>query len=155
MILNSRSLKSAIVVAATLVAGVAVADQQYLIESELWLEGRLTEVPVMIVASGEAASMSPLTGSGEPQWRLEIEVERAAEHLMSPGDALWIHVSVRRKTDDEWEHLTDTILGVPEGERATLSIVDGGIEATPENSDLYLRVRTSRLRPLEESPQAP
>lgn len=145
MKLKSSIFKSAILITAALVVSAAIADQQYLIESELWLEGRSTEVPVMIVAAGEPASINPLTAVSESQWRLEIEVEKAAEHLMSPHDALWIHVSVHRKTDDEWEHLTDSILGVPEGETATLSVVDGDTEATPENSDLYLRVRTSRL----------
>ena len=147
MKLKSGIVKSAILITAALVVSAAIADQQYLVESELWLEGRSTVVPVIIVAAGDPASISPLTTESEPQWRLEIEVERAAEHLMSPQDALWIHVSVHRKTDDEWEHLTDSILGVPEGEIATLSVVDGDIEPTPENSDLYLRVRTSRLLP--------
>lgn len=132
--------------AAVLLFSTAAVAEQFLVEAELWLDGERHDVPVMIVTAEEAASVSPLADSSMLQWRLDVEVERAAEHMMAPDNALWVHVGIHHKIDGEWEHLTDSILGVPEGETAILSVVDGDAEASPETSAVYLRIKTSRLR---------
>ena len=124
----------------------AVSAEQYLVEAELWLDGELQGTPSMIVAAGSPASISRGDLEQDAIWRLEIEVEPAASHILSPGDALWIHVGLHQKIDGEWEHLADSMLGVPEGQTATFSVVDGDVESSPENAAVYLRIKTSRLR---------
>jgi ribosomal protein S4 len=138
-------------VVAVLFFSTAAAAEQFLVEAELWLDGERYDVPVMIVTPDEVSTMSPLADSSRLQWRLDVEVERADDHMMAPDNALWVHVGIHQKIDGEWEHLTDSILGVPEGETAILSVVDGDAEAhpeaSPETSAVYLRIKTSRLRP--------
>jgi hypothetical protein len=135
--------------AAALLISSAAAAEQFVVEAELWLAGEKHAAPTLIVAAGSPASVSRGDEDGSELWRLEVEVERAESHILSPGDALWVHVGVHQKIDGEWEHLLDSILGVPEGQTATLSVVDGDAEATPETAEVYLRLKTSRLRPAE------
>jgi hypothetical protein len=127
----------------------AVAAEQYLVEIELWLDGEQQGTPALVVEAGSMASISRGDVESDEVWRLEIEVEPADSHILSPGDALWVHVGVHQKIDGEWEHLADSILGVPEGQTATFSVVDGEAESTPETAAVYLRIKTSRMRPAE------
>ena len=138
-----------LVLMAALVFSAASQAGQYLIEAELWLDGIKQGTPSLIVQAGEPASIARMDTEGEDLWRLEVEVELAESHILNPGDALWLHVGLHQQIDGEWEHITDTILGVPEGQVATLSVVDGDAEASPETAAVYLRIKTSKMRPAE------
>lgn len=126
-----------------------VLAEQYLIEAELWLDGEKQGTPTLVVNAGSPASIARLDDDGSDSWRLEVEVESADSHILSPGDALWVNVSVHQSVNGRWEHLADSILGVPEGQTATLSVVDGDAESSPETAAVYLRIKTSRMRPAE------
>lgn len=130
-----------------LVTGAVQADEpRYLIEMELWLHGEQAGTPTMIVEAGEPANIE--VGGDDHAWRIEVEVERPAASEAAPEGAIWLHVAVQEKSEGEWDHLADSILGVPEGELATLSVVEGEVaEPGPANSLVYLTARTSRLRP--------
>jgi hypothetical protein len=123
--------------------------EEYLIEAELWLNGVQQGTPTLIVEPGQPASIARTDTDGEAMWRLEVEVEAADSHILSPGDALWLQVAIHQHIDGEWEHITDAMLGVPEGQYATLSVVDDDAEASPESAAVYLRIKTSKLRPAE------
>ncbi len=133
--------------ACVLLLGTAQADEgnRFLIEFELWLHGEKQGEPSMIVEAGQPGSME--VGGAEHRWRIEVEVERLAAHEYAPGDALWLHLAVHEQIDGKWEELADTMLGVPEGQPATLSVLDGQVdEPSPERSIVFLRATTSRLQ---------
>ncbi len=121
--------------------------EQFLVEAELWIDGEQRGTPTLIIDAGESASME--VDDGTAAWRLEVEVERPAGIDMAPAGSLWLHIGVHQQSEGEWQHLADSILGVPEGETATLSVVDGDAPATPELAAVYLRVKTSRMRRAE------
>jgi hypothetical protein len=140
------------IAACVLSLGTAQADDgdRFLIDFELWLYGETQGEPRMIVVAGQPASME--VGGAAHHWRIEVEVERPAAHEYAPGDALWLHLAVHEQVEGEWEVLADTMLGVPEGQPATLSVVEGEVdEPSPENSLVFLRATTSRLTPGEMS----
>ena len=123
-------------------------ETHFLIEMELWLHGEQHGAPSVIVEAATPASIEQ--SNDQTGWRIEIEVEKPAAHEQAPGDALWLHVGVHEKIDGEWDLLADTILGVPEGQSATMSVVEGEVsDPSPENSVVYLRATTSRLQPGE------
>lgn len=137
-----------LVLAAVLAFSSALAREQFLVESELWIDGQLRGTPVMVVDAGQPAMMSHLDDQewvNHDTWRLEVEVEPDSDRL-SPVQTYWVSVAIQHLVDGHWEYLADSIMGVPEGEPATLSVVDDGQEPTPESARLYLRLRTSRLR---------
>lgn len=133
--------------AGVLLLGAVQADDdpaRFLIEMELWLHGEQAGTPSMIVVAGQPASIQ--VGGDVRTWRIEAEVEIPAVHEYAPGDALWLHLAVHEQVEGEWEVLADTMLGVPEGRSATLSVVEGEVEeALPDNSLVFLRATTSRL----------
>lgn len=130
----------------TLLAGNVLAEERFLIEVELWLQGEKHGEPIMVVTAGEEASISRTDEAGEEGWRLTVEVERPGRQEGAPFGALWLHVGVHQLLDGTWEHLADSILGVPEGQAATLSVVEGEVERPgPENSIVFLTARTSRV----------
>lgn len=129
----------------------ALAEERFLVEMELWLNGEKHGTPMVIVPAGEEASVSQVSKDGETGWRIELEVEEPAAYEQAPGNALWLHFGIQEKIEGEWEHLADTMMGVPEGRTATMSVVEGEVgEATPDNSIVYLTAKTSRLRPGEK-----
>ncbi len=132
--------------------GVAQAEDRpasFLIDFELWLHGEEQGSPRMIVEAGEPASMER-GGDADRHWRIEVEVERPAAYEQAPGNALWLQLAVYEQVDGDWELLADTMLGVPEGQPATLTVVDGEVdEPSPESSLVFLRATTSRLQPGE------
>ena len=130
----------------------AAAEQRYLVEAELWLDGVQRGTPSLLISANTEASLE--TGDDETGWRLELEVEPVDDDY-APANALWVHVTVHQRTDGIWEHLVDSIVGVPEGEVATVSVVDGDADARPETAAVYLRLRTRRHVPEEADAAAP
>jgi len=125
--------------------GMAQANDQFVVESELWIEGQVHEVPVMIVTAGEPAMVSRKEDLGEERWRLEIELEPDGDAL-SPVPTHWVSVAIQQFSDGEWEFLADSILGVPEGQVATLSVDEGDVsDPSPENSMVFMNIGVSRL----------
>ena len=116
-------------------------DDQFLVEAELWIDGVQRGSPRLLIASGIEADVM-VAGPNEV-WRLTVEVE-PVEDAYAPANTLWLHLAVHQRTVEDWDHLADSLLGVPAGEWATLSVVDGDAESTPETAAVYLRVRTSR-----------
>ncbi|MGY6555388.1 MAG: hypothetical protein ACXIUM_12805 [Wenzhouxiangella sp.] len=117
------------------------AEKFFDVEAELWIEGVQRGTPSLRVAAHSEARLE--TGDADERWRLEIEVE-PVDDLYAPVNTLWVHVAVHHLIDGHWDHLLDSIVGVPEGEVATLSVVDGGAAATPATAAVYLRIRTTR-----------
>ena len=144
------SSRMIILLAFGLLAGTIQADDRaahYQIDFELWLHGESHGSPRMIVEAGTPASMEQ--GDGDRHWRIEVEVERPAADEYAPEDALWLHLAVYERIEGDWELLADTILGVPEGQASTLTVVEGEgevEEVTPDNSLVYLRAMTSRVQ---------
>jgi hypothetical protein len=124
----------------------AFADQAFLVEAELWLDGVQRGTPSLQLMANSPASIE-IGGDDEQGWRLEVEVEPVND-AFAPADTLWVHVAVHQQADGEWARLADSMLGVPEGETATFSIVDDDAAATPESAAVYLRIRTSRVAEL-------
>ena len=120
------------------------AEQWFDVEAELWIEGVQRGTPTIRVAAYTEARLE--TGNDDERWRLEIEVEPVDDRY-APADTLWVHVAVHHLIDDRWDHLLDSIVGVPEGQAATLSVVDDKAPATPETAAVYLRIRTTRAQP--------
>lgn len=133
-----------------LTAGLSAAsDQQFLVESSLWLDGQPQQVPAMVVRSQEPGFLMPTEsddGIVDGSWRLQVEVEPADDPL-ALTDSLWIYVTVDQFADGDWENLADSILGVPEGEVSTLSVSGDDGRHDPATAHVYLEIRTSRLRP--------
>ncbi len=133
---------SLIAIALLVLAVQALADQpQYHVEAELWIDGVKRGTPSLLIKANTEASLE--TGDEDDRWRLEVEVE-PVDDVFAPADTLWVHVAVHHRLGDHWDHLLDSIVGVPEGEVATVSVVDGDTMATPETAAVYLRIRTTR-----------
>lgn len=133
-----------------LAAGSSIAgEQQFLVESTLWLDGQVQHVPAMVVKAQEPGLLMPTAPDGgvsEGSWRLQVEVEPVDDPLV-PTESLWVNVTIDQFEDGVWTNLSDSLLGVPEGETATLSVDDGDNAPDPTTAQLYLEIRTSRLRP--------
>ncbi len=142
-------LRMAVLLLIAATSGIAKGSEpHFLIEMELWLHGEQHGVPIMVVEADNPASVEQ--SNGDTGWRVDIEVEKPAAYEQAPGDALWLHVGVHEKIDGEWDLLADSILGVPEGQPATMTVVEGEVsDPSPENSIVYLRATTSRLQPGE------
>ena len=123
---------------------VALATE-YLVEAELWLDGEPAGTPVLMVNAGEPASIERGTGDDQSGWRMTIEVEPADADPLAPSGSLWLQVELQRQAEGVWEAIADSMLGVPEGEVATLSVVDGDAEPQPETAAAYLRLKTSKV----------
>lgn len=133
--------------AGCLASSALAAAEQFLVEFELWLDGKAAGTPVMIVEAGEPASLEKL---GEPNFRLAVTVEPTVDSIMAQ-DVLWLHVVVEQLGPEGWDELVDSIMGTREGEPTSLSVTEGDKPAAPESASLYLKARTSRLRPGERA----
>jgi hypothetical protein len=129
----------------------AAPAAEYLVEAELWLNGEAAGTPVLLVNADEPATIERDGGDEQSGWRLTIEVERADADPLAPSGSLWLIIELQQQFDGAWQVLADSMLGVPEGETATLSVVDGDAEPLPETAAVYLRVKTSRLVESEDS----
>lgn len=138
-----------ILLGACLAASLAAAQapERFLVESSLWLDGEAQTVPVLVVTAAEPGLLLPETVS-EGGWRMEVQA-RPVDDPLSPSDSLWIEVTLSLFEDGQWLPLIDSMLGVPEGETATLSVVEEGQQASPETAQVYLQLKTSRLRPAD------
>lgn len=128
-----------------LIVAPAAFGEQFLVEAELWLNGEPAGTPVLVVEAGEPASISRNEADGQDGWRLTFDVEPVAADPLAPSGSLWLQVDVQQQTEGTWQAVVDSILGVPEGETATFSVVDGADEPHPDTAAVYLRVKTSRL----------
>lgn len=131
-------------------AGLTLAAEgdQYMVEMELWTEGQQRGTPIVVVAPGEQASVELGDDSGEGGWKIDVLLDPPAAAEGAPVGAIWLNLTVHELRDGEWEPLADSLLGVPEGRSASMSVVEAGVEqATPENSVVYLTAQASLLRP--------
>jgi hypothetical protein len=136
-------LQLIVAVVALSFSALALAEQ-FLVEAELWIDGVQRGAPTLIVEADQLARVE--VDDDQSVWRLEVKVERPGAMDFAPEGALWLQVEIHQDSGDKWEHLANTMLGVPEGETATLSVVDGDAPSTPETANVYLRIKTSRLR---------
>ncbi len=120
----------------------SAADQQFFVEAEFWVDGEQLGKPNLLVEPNTEATVA--VGSSEAVWQLRMKVE-PVQDAHAPANTLWMHLGLDQRTAEGWEELTDTLLGVPEGEWATLSVVEGEAESTPETAAVFLRVRASRV----------
>lgn len=141
----------ALILAAGLGFGSALAGTpRYMVEMELWIDGEQRGTPMLIVEAGKPAELVSTDPDGNNGWKIELEVESPGLAENAPSGAIWLHLAVAELVSGEWEHLTDALLGVPEGQSSSLSLLDGEGEAGgPDGSRVYLTARSSRLRPDE------
>ena len=120
-------------------AGSAVAEEpsRFLVEAELWIGGEQMGTPSLTVTANSPGSVE--VGNADSGWRLEVLVEPVTD-AYAPADTLWMHVDVHQKIGGQWEVVADSLLGVPEGENATFSVVEGKQAATAESASLYLQI---------------
>lgn len=146
------AVKLLLVLLSVLAAGVSAAvdgeGDQYMVEMELWIDGEQRGTPMVVLPPGEPGSIEVGDESGDGGWRIELLVEPPARAEGAPAGAIWLNLSVFEQREGEWEPLADSLLGVPEGRSATMSVVEAGVEqATPENSQVHLTASASLLRP--------
>lgn len=127
----------------------AQAAERYMIEMELWIDGSKRGEPMLIVEPAEPAEISSTDPEGEKGWRIELEVEPPAAIEGSAGGSIWLRLSIHRLVDGSWQYLTDSMLGVPEGESHTLSVAGGDGGSGREDALVHLTAVISRLQPAE------
>ena len=115
----------------------AAETSRFFIEAELWIGGEQVGTPSLVVPANSPASVE--VGDEDSTWRLGFMVEPVTD-AHAPADTLWMHVEVHQKMDGQWESVADSLLGVPEGEDATFSVVEGQQAATAESASLYLQI---------------
>lgn len=148
-----RAVRLLPVLALLVLATVAVAEEpRFLVEAELHIDGVQRGTPSMLLTAGSPASLE--TGSDDDGYRLEVEIEPVTA-TTAPANSLWLHVAVFERAGGDWEELVDSILGVPEGDTATLSVVDGDAMATPETAAVFLRIRVTREPAADAQPAGP
>lgn len=129
------------------------ADQRYAVEMELWIDGELRGAPSIVAVAGQSASVEVANASANDGWKIELLVEPPGVSEGAPVGAVWLELVVYERGDREWETLADSLLGVPDGQTAVMSVVGAGIEeAEPENSLVYLMARATRLQPETSAP---
>lgn len=131
-----------------LAGGTSAADaERYMLEMEVWFEGEYRDAPVLVVESGEPASIDVEGVEGRSGWKIEVQVNPPGPGEGAPDGAIWMDFSIHQQEDGQWEHLADSMLGVHEGRTGTLSVANDEGQASPESSLVYVEVLASRLRP--------
>lgn len=147
-----RGLRKLVPLAGLLIFGAVFAaeGEQYMVEMALWIDGEQRGTPIVVVAPGERAAVEVSEDGGEGGWRIEVLVEPPARSEGAPSGAIWLDLAVHERVEGQWELVADSLLGVPEGQTSSMSVVDAGVETgTRENSRVYLTAQASRLRPGE------
>jgi len=127
----------------------AQVPEQFLIDSELWLDGERHELPALVISDNDPGFLLETNDEGrveEGGWRLEIGTDPVDDPL-ALSDSLWLNVRLSLFEDGEWVPVLDSMLGVPEGEFSTLSVSEQDATPGPQTSEVYLRLLASRLRP--------
>jgi hypothetical protein len=117
------------------------ADDRYLVQAELWIDGQQVGTPSLLTAANSPASVS--IADDEEGFRLDVLVEPITD-AYAPENTLWLHVEMHQKMNGEWEPLADSLLGVAEGEAATFSLVEGDQSPSPETARAYLLISAGR-----------
>lgn len=142
--------RSLVALAALGLAGVALAveDAPYVVDMKLWIEGELRGEPLVVVRPAELASVQVGGEQGAAGWRIEVLVEPQIAAEQGRAGSIWLNVSVLEQRDGEWNYLTDSLLGLPEGETGSMSMNQTGDQPEePQDSRVYLEVEVARLRP--------
>lgn len=142
-----------LVVALLALAGSASASDvdKYMLEMKVWIEGEHRDDPLLVVDAGEPASIAFENADGRTGWKLDVQVDPPGPGEGAPEGAIWVDFSIHQLENGQWEHLADSMIGVHEGRTGTLSVANGEGESTPQNSLVYVEVRTSRMRSGEKS----
>lgn len=146
----ARLFRSLLTGAALGVASVALAaeDASYMVDMKLWIEGELRGEPLVVARSAEPASVRIGGEQGKAGWRVEVLVEPRIAAEQGRAGAIWLNVSVFEQRDGEWNYLTDSLLGLPEGKTGSMSMTRTGDQPEkPQDSRVYLEVEVARLRP--------
>lgn len=133
-----------------LVASSAQAAGRYMIEMALWIEGSKQGEPMLIVETGEPAEISSTDPEGESGWKIELEVEPSALSEGKPAGVIWLRLSIFQLVDGNWEYLTDSLAGVPEGDEYSMSVAGSEGGSGRNDALVYLTAVTSRLQPGEK-----
>jgi hypothetical protein len=137
MSLKRRLLLAVFSVFLPLGSAIAAEPARFLVEAKLWIGGEQMGTPSLIVPANSPGSVE--VGDVDSGWRLGVLVEPVTD-AYAPADTLWMHVDIHQKIDGQWEVVADSLLGVPEGENATFSVVEGKQAATAESASLYLQI---------------
>lgn len=143
----TRRVTTALTLMLALVAGsVMAAEDRYMIDMSLWINGEKVGQPMVIVEAGKPASIMKGDEEDASGYRVELEVEHPGPGEGAPGGAIWLHVAVSELDDGRWRELADSMIGVVEGETGTISVVEGEVaQPEPENSIVYLTASPLRL----------
>src|SRR5699024_6955775 len=112
----------AMLVASALAEG-SNEEARYAVAMELWVDGELRGTPAVVTVAGRPASVAVADASEGDGWKIELRVEPPVVSEGAPVGAIWLELSVHERRDGDWEVLADSLLGVPEGRSATMSVV--------------------------------
>lgn len=140
MLIREWSLARAMLLSLILLPLAADAAEPYQISARVWIDGELRGTPTLMVPSEETATIE--VGNGAGAWRMSIRVEHPREHEAADPGGIWMTVGLDQKVGEDWEHLTETLIGTPLGEPGRISVVapDAPAEATPEQAQLYVEL---------------
>jgi len=129
----------------------SAADERYLLEPELWIEGRSVPImPAVLLPDQPVRLQSAVVGPGreiEDHWRLTVTLE-APQASPLPSSAVWLLVEIERASEEAWELVTDSLLGVALGEAAEVLVSNAPrLQASADDAELRLRLKAARLRP--------
>lgn len=132
-------LASALALALTALAcATAVAADAFEVESALSVSGQVqTTTPVRV----EANTATQLWADAD--WQLFITVT-PIDDPFAPAHALWMTVRLEAWLDEQWQPMSESVLGVPPGEWAALTVGDVDQDGDVDTVDLInLRLRVS------------
>lgn len=133
-------LASALALALTVVLAstAAVAADSFQVESALLVSGQTqTTAPIKV----EANTATQLWGDSD--WQLFVTIT-PIDDPFAPANALWMTVRLEAWLDEQWQPMSESVLGVPPGEWAVLTVGDVDQDDGLDTVDLInLRLRVS------------
>lgn len=133
-------LASALALALTVVLAstAAVAADSFQVESALLVSGQTqTTAPIKV----EANTATQLWGDSD--WQLFVTIT-PIDDPFAPANALWMTVRLEAWLDEQWQPMSESVLGVPPGEWAVLTVGDVDQDDGVDTVDLInLRLRVS------------
>jgi len=126
----------ALALASVTTTALGVETSSYRVEAELSLAGQPHTIAPLLI---EAHRQTPLWADDE--WRLFVTVT-PLDDPFAPASAVWMAVRLEAWLEGEWQAISESVLGVPPGEWAAMTVGDGPAEDGVDQPDVInLRLR--------------